>query len=220
MLALFFTLALAQGPTAPPASAAETVIAQAVASRLGERVTVAVHVGEPTSVDGPFVSATPDPMGRLGGDITFTLVPAGPGARPIRVRARVDVIAPQVKARQPILRGHVVAPEDVEVVDGPLAGVPVKRLPELFQIVGQQALRPIVAGQVVESGFVSVRHVVQAGDTVTVVAVLGAVQVTALFVAADSGDPGDVIRVVNKDTRRSIRVRVVNKGMVEVINAR
>ena len=220
MFALFLIVALAQTPAVPPATSAEAVITQAVASRLGGRAAVAVHVVAPTLPDVPFVLATPDPMGRVGGEMSFTLTPGGADARIIRVRDSVDVITPHVRASRPNLRGNVVAADDVEVSEGPLTGVPVRRLPDLAQIVGQAALRPIAAGQVVEASSVAVRHLVQVGDTVTVVAIVGSVQVTAEFVAADSGDPGDMIRVTNRDTHRSLRVRVVNKGLVEVINAR
>ncbi len=41
-------------------------------------------------------------------------------------------------------------------------------------------------------------------------------EVTATFVAADGGDAGDVIRVVNPDTKRYLRARVVKPGLVEV----
>lgn len=203
-------------------SAAEIVslIEKAVQSRLGDRVPVAVHVVDPTLPAGPFASATPDPMARLGKEIVFTLVPLHPPARPARIRARVEVSIPHLEASVPVLRGHVVSAEDVAVVDGPVVGVPIKRLPVASQVVGQKALRPIDRGQVIESSFVSVRHAVEAGDKVTVMASVGAVTVTAILVAADSGDPGDIIRVVNRQTQRSIRVRVVNTALVEVIDAR
>lgn len=209
----------ARAQDVPAKTAVVTLVEKAVAERIGAGATVtAAVIGDVPA--GAFVSATPDPMGRLGHEINFTLVTAGAASRPVRVRARVDVIASRVQAVAPILRGHVVAASDVERVGGPLVDVPVKRLPELSQIVGQAALRPIERGQVIESSFVALRHIVQAGDTVTVVAIVGAVQVTAQFVAADSGDPGDIVRVVNHETHRSIRARVVNKGVVEVINER
>ena len=193
-----------------------SLLERSVVERLGPGATVSVAlVGEAPT--GTFVSATPDPLGRLGQAINFTLTSSAVGGRTVRVRARVDVTAPHVQAKSAILRGHAVAADDVEVVNGPLVGLPIKRLPALAQIVGQPALRPIDRGQIVEASFVAVRHVVQAGDTVTVVATVGAVQVTAMCVAADSGDPGDIVRVVNRDTHRSLRARVVNKGVVEVI---
>ncbi|MBP6716946.1 MAG: flagellar basal body P-ring formation protein FlgA [Acidobacteria bacterium] len=221
-LLMLFVLAQTPSTAAPKAAGttAEAVITRAVAERMGTGVTVAVQLVDPAGIDGVFASAMPDPLGRLGGTITFTLTPAGARARPVRVRARVDVIARQVKALQPILRGHAVEAGDVEVLTAPVVGVPVRRLPSVDQIVGEKALRPIDRGQIIQPGFVAVRKVVQAGDTVTVVAIVGTVQVTAICVAADSGDPGDTVRVVNKTTHRTIRVRVVNKGMVEVIDGR
>ncbi len=220
MLTVFITaIVLAQGPAAPAprAAAVEGLIARAVAERMGNDVTVSAQLIEPADIEQAFESARPDPMGRVGGAMMFTLIPAATGARVARVRARVEVIAERVQARHEILRGHVVAEGDVDVVRGPLAGVPVRRLPQHAQIVGEKALRPIAPGQVIEEGFVAVRRAVQAGDTVTVIAVLGPVQVTASFVASDSGDPGDVVRVVNRETRRSLRARVVRTGVVEVI---
>lgn len=219
---MWFVLAQTPAPAVQQTAGrtAEAVITRAVAERMGTGVTVAVQLVDSAAIDGAFTSATPDPLGRLGGTITFTLTPAGARARPVRVRARVDVIASQVKALQPILRGHAVEAGDVEVLTAPVVGVPVRRLPSVDQIVGEKALRPIDRGQIIQPGFVAVRKVVQAGDTVTVVAIVGTVQVTAICVAADSGDPGDIVRVVNKTTHRTIRVRVVNKGMVEVIDGR
>jgi flagella basal body P-ring formation protein FlgA len=46
------------------------------------------------------------------------------------------------------------------------------------------------------------------------------VQVTGVFVAADGGRVGDLIRIVNPDTRRALKARVTKQGTVEVINER
>ena len=211
----------AQAPivTHPPTDLA-VLIEGAVKARLGAGFTVRAHVVEPTPPSGEFVTASPDPMGRLGKEIIFTLTPVAGTGRPARVRAQVDVSGPHVEARGEVLRGHEVDVASAATVDGPVVGVPVKRLPELSQIIGQKALRPIGAGQVIESGFVALRHAVEPGDKVTVVAAVGVVTVTATMVAADGGDPGDIIRVVNHATQRSIRVRVVNTALVEVIDVR
>jgi flagella basal body P-ring formation protein FlgA len=64
------------------------------------------------------------------------------------------------------------------------------------------------------------RRVVEPGDRVTVVALAGAVEVTAQFVAADGGSVGDIIRVRNPDTKKYLRGRIVKPGRVEVINER
>jgi flagella basal body P-ring formation protein FlgA len=76
------------------------------------------------------------------------------------------------------------------------------------------------AGALVLPGSVLVRRAIEPGDHVTAVAVSGDIEVTASLVAADGGDPGDVIRVFNPDTRRDLRGRVVKEGLVEVNYAR
>jgi len=47
---------------------------------------------------------------------------------------------------------------------------------------------------------------------------VGGIEAEARMVAADNGDKGSVIRVVNPESRRSIRARVVAAGVVEVIH--
>ncbi len=117
-------------------------------------------------------------------------------------------------------RGHVIAAEDVEAVRTELQGTPIRPVPTIDQVAGARALRPIPQGATVLSGFVAIRRAIEPGDKVTVVATSGAVEVTAEFVAADGGRVGDTIRVVNPDTKKYVRGRVVRKGLVEVINER
>jgi hypothetical protein len=218
---MWFVLAQTPAPAVQRTAGrtAEAVITRAVAERMGTGVTVAVQLVDSAAIDGAFTSATPDPLGRLGGTITFTLTPAGARARPVRVpgpnrRHREPGQGPPTHSARPCRRGG-----DVEVLTAPVVGCRFADSQVSIRSLAK-ALRPIDRGQIIQPGFVAVRKVVQAGDTVTVVAIVGTVQVTAICVAADSGDPGDIVRVVNKTTHRTIRVRVVNKGMVEVIDGR
>lgn len=226
MLWIFFTAWVAQAASvtastgAPDHQAVKQLIARAVVERMGADVVPTVRLVGAIPSEFVFSSAVPDPLGRLGTEMTFTLMPEGKGGRPQRVRAAVSVVAPRLVARQEILRGHIVEAADVEISTSEVTAVPVRRLPTADAVIGQKALRPIAAGQVIQDQFVAVRRAVQAGDTVTVVAVVGAVQVTASMIASDSGDPGDFVRVTNPQTHRSFRVRVVNKGVVEVIDGR
>ena len=80
--------------------------------------------------------------------------------------------------------------------------------------------RPLGVGETVLETFVAGRRAVERGDDVTVVAAAGAIEVTAAMIASDGGQPGDVIRVMNPDTRRFIRARIVKSGVVEVVDAR
>lgn len=203
------------------AAAEETpaeLIRLAVIERMGEGVEVAV-----TAVDGltgadvvrVFREARPDPSARLGRPIRVTLVPEK-GTATV-VTATVRVIGDRVVVRRAVSRGATVEADDVELVRAELVGTPIRRLPTLDEVTGARALRPIAEGAIVLPGFVLVPRAVDVGDRVTVVASVGAVQVTGTFIASDSGAVGDLIRVMNPDTRRYVRGRIVSKGVVEVI---
>jgi flagella basal body P-ring formation protein FlgA len=69
-------------------------------------------------------------------------------------------------------------------------------------------------------GAVTTRRVVEPGDPVTAVVPGAAVEVSAEFVAADGGQIGAVIRVVNPATKRYLRGRIVKEGVVEVTHGR
>src|SRR5690606_20322621 len=116
--------------------------------------------------------------------------------------------------------GMTVADEDVQVVRAELRGTPLRRLPKGDQVIGSRVLRPVPANAVLLPGAVVLRRAVEPGDRITAVAITGDIRVSAELRATDGGEPGDVIRVVNTDTRRSLRGRVIGEGLVEVGYAR
>jgi flagella basal body P-ring formation protein FlgA len=193
-------------------------IRAAVQARIGASAVVDVSdlqtLGEP---GGP-VGARPDPAAMLGRPLRFSLV--RPGALPVTAVARVTVVVEHTRARRAIARGEVLAEGDIETITGAVSGVPLRPLPLAADLVGGRLLRPLSAGAIVQANFVAIRRAVEPGDRVTVVAAIGDVEVSATFVAADGGRPGDVIRVVNPDTKRYVRGRIVRAGLVEVLYGR
>ena len=61
---------------------------------------------------------------------------------------------------------------------------------------------------------------IRAGDRVRVTARINGVEAVVIAIAEQSGVAQQIIRVVNPDSRRAIRARVVAAGEVEVVNAR
>jgi len=217
MAALLSSARLHAGPAEWPAAEA---ISRAVSGRMGEGAVVEVvalvlHGG---TADDRFVEARPDPAARLGRPTRFTLRRARGGV--VTATATLRVTAEHVVTQNALTRGATVAAGDIRVVRGEIRDTPIRRLPTGEQVQGSRVLRPIVAGALILPGAVVVRRAIEAGDRVTAVAHAGDVQVSAAMTATDGGDPGDVIRVVNADTRRSLRGRVVSEGVVEVGYAR
>jgi flagella basal body P-ring formation protein FlgA len=211
-----------EGQAGPPGLApADALIRAAIVARLGVDATITIDAidmplrpGVPTL----FRQARPDPSARLGHAMRFSLVPAS--GMPITAVVTMHVVAEHVVTARAIDRNETMTPDAMAVVRAELRDVPLRKILTPVEVRDGRVLRPMPAGAVVLPGSVVVRRAVEPGDRVTVVAASGDVEVSAEFVAADGGDPGDVIRVVNPDTRKGIRGRIVKQGWVEVNYAR
>jgi flagella basal body P-ring formation protein FlgA len=201
-----------------PALSAADAVSAAVVSRLGTDAVVVVESIDIVGNAAVFREARPDPASRLGRPVRFTLITDRGASLP--ATAAITVTSPLVVTTRLVARGEVLKPEDLEDTPRVLTDLPLRRLPQLNEVVGSRTLRDLPAGEPVPGNAVALRRRVEPGDTVTVVAAAGAVQVTATFVAADGGQPGSVIRVVNRETRRFLRGRVLNNGTIEVIDGR
>jgi flagella basal body P-ring formation protein FlgA len=76
----------------------------------------------------------------------------------------------------------------------------------------------VAAGDVLTDTMVRARPLVQSGDEVTVRARVGGVEAQGRAIAAQAGGHGAVIQVVNPETRRMLKGRIVARGEVEVMH--
>lgn len=211
-------------PKATSAAVADPVaeaIVHVVRARMGEDAVVTVT---DLSISGrilePPFAAVPAPGARTGGAIRFQIVGSDRG----RVRglgwatASVQVAVEHVRARQLVAKGHTLSDEDLDVTDAAVAGVPLRWLPRLRDVRGARVLTSLAPGVVLTKSAVASRPAVRSGETVRATARIGAVQVEAHLVAVQDGDPGATVRVVNRESRRELRARVIEHGLVEVVD--
>lgn len=203
-------------PARPPASGDVcAAIARAVASRMGAAARVTACDAPETP--GRWIEAAPDMAARIGEASWFTLTGERTGTR---VKATVDIIAPHVRAAETLARGRVIAADDVTATDGPATGARFARLLTPNDVTGARVTRPIDAGSVLQAADVAIPPLVKAGEPVTAVVRIGAVEVTAAMTAIDGGSIGDEIRIALADRKRMLRGRIVGPGRVEVMNER
>jgi flagella basal body P-ring formation protein FlgA len=148
---------------------------------------------------------------------------AGPRGRAIRVgeaTAVVRVSGPHLTAKRALSANSVLAAEDLDVADGPIDGAPLRRLVARADALGARTLHAIAAGDPIVDGAVAGVPVVRAGDRVVATVRGLGLEVSVLAVAEQNGLPDQIIRIVNPDSRRAVRARVVAKGEVEVLSGR
>lgn len=80
-----------------------------------------------------------------------------------------------------------------------------------------QANRIIVAGDVLRRSMVSLAAAVKKGDLIEIRIEKGALSVSAMVRALADGSVGDVIEVVNAESGRPLRAKIVDIGSLEII---
>src|SRR5262249_30753706 len=97
---------------------------------------------------------------------------------------------------------------------------PLRALLTAEEVKGARATRDISAGTVLTRSDVAPEPLVRAGDAVQAHARVSGIDIVGEMVAAESGNAGDVVRVVNQETKFAARAKVIARGEVEVVNVR
>jgi flagella basal body P-ring formation protein FlgA len=114
--------------------------------------------------------------------------------------------------------GETIAAGDLQEVATALGGLPVEPLPGAAQVVGGTTTRALAAGEAITSRLVRMPPAVRSGDVVSMRVVVEGVEAVGVATALQSGNVGDVIRLVNPESRRQLRGRITGKASVEVQN--
>jgi flagella basal body P-ring formation protein FlgA len=195
-----------------------------VETRLGTKVDVTLSdfsCALTTEASGP-LTATPDPMARTGRPVRFVITTIGSGPRGYAMRlgqatAVLTVSGDYVRARRALTPGVTLGSDDLEVANGPLNGLALRRLPSLAELVGARLVRGVAAGDAIAADAVTLPPAVKFGDQVKLTVRQGGVEATVLAIAEETAPLGQVIRVLNASSRRPLRARVTGNGEVEVV---
>jgi len=202
-------------------------VRSAIAARIGQRVDVTLDgFACALTSDAPqALAATPDPLARTGRMVRFVITTAAAGPRGYAVRlgqatAVVHVSGEHVRARRPLSAGGTLSADDLEVANGPLEGLALRRVPTLPELLGARLTRGLVAGAPIAADAVAMVPLVRSGDEVRLTVRHGGIEATVMAVAEQTAGLGQIIRVVNASSHRALRARVTAPGEVEVVNVR
>lgn len=174
-------------------------------------------------IGSAIVEAVPEPSARLDGQIRFILRWVGTersGARVVRAGAavaRVRVTAAHVHSTTLVSRGSELRGDDVVDVRHEIVSGPLRPWPTIADTVGSKALRDLAPDACIARGAIADRPDVRTGQDVVAISRISGVEASAVMVAAESGDAGSVIRVVNRQSRRAVKARIVSSGLVEIL---
>ena len=211
--------AMAQSPGSA-VDAAVAVAAEAVRLAFGgdAEVTITSPVLQLAEGAGAIVTAVPEPSSRTAGQVRFVLYgPAGAGARRVgRLTADVRVRALHVRALGHVASRSTLAADAIAVVRDDVGRQMFGPLPTIEAATGATTRKPLAEGEVVTKAALVARPLVASGDEVVTIARVGALEVRGRAIASQAGELGDMVVVVNPDSRKRLHARVVGNAVVEV----
>ncbi len=156
---------------------------------------------------------------RLAGLVPVTVETLVDGERVARtlLTFRVKATGRGLKAARALAAGETVSAADVVEADLDLASVADNVLTDAGALGGLRILRPVAEGQWIRRGAVAQALQVHRGKQVTLMAKIGSVEARAPAQSREDGAAGEVITVVNLNSKRSLRARVTGPDTVEAV---
>lgn len=135
----------------------------------------------------------------------------------ILVTADIEVLAEVVVTKRPLRRHRRITEDDIEIREKNLAGLPSNIILDYEEVLGKRAKRNIGANRVLRSDLIEFPPLVKRGDVVLIIAESSGLRITALgMVKQREGRRGEMIRIENIDTKKSLYGRVLDAKTVKV----
>lgn len=217
---LLLTLAITEpiADRTPEARVREAITA-AVRERMGAGADVTIETLTIESVvEALAVRAVPEPGSKLGHVIRFTLRSDDMRARTGSATALVRVTVSHAHATRALDRGAEITDGDVAEASHEISNAMLRSLPLRRDAVHARTLRPLAADACITAPMIAALPAVRGGHEVVAVARFGGVEARTIVTASQSGDAGSIIRVVNRQSQRPLKARVVSEGLVEIIH--
>ncbi|WP_254869505.1 flagellar basal body P-ring formation chaperone FlgA [Thalassospira lucentensis] len=120
---------------------------------------------------------------------------------------------------EPISRGSIIRPDQVEYRDFRTERVPSGAIRDINDVIGKEVIRPTNPNEPLMFRDLTSPILVRRGALVIIRLVTANMSLTARGKALENGSKGDVIRVVNQSSNKTVQVEVVGENDVRALPA-
>jgi flagella basal body P-ring formation protein FlgA len=140
-------------------------------------------------------------------------------ATSIKVSGRAQTVEaiPVLKSR--IAAGHVISRSDVEWLQVPANRYGAGYVDRFDDLIGQTPRRALAAGMPIRTNDIGKPEAIARNSLVTMMAQGPGITITTTGRAMESGSIGDVVQVMNLQSKRTIQATVTGMNLVQVITA-
>lgn len=135
---------------------------------------------------------------------------------PLRFSGTASETMETATLARPMARGEIVRRSDIAIERRPKADVNGEFLGDAGRIVGLSLRRALRAGQILRQADLMKTELVQRNESVTVIFEVPGIMLTSRGKALESGAEGDVISLLNVQSKRTIQGTVTGSGTVTV----
>jgi len=140
----------------------------------------------------------------------------GKNKKRVWVTAYIKVMIEVVVTRKPLGRYKVISEKDIHLKSTNLAKLPSNVITRCEDVLGKRTKRAIDSNVTLRSDLIELPPLVKNGDIVRIVIESDGLKITALGKVKEKGRRGEMIKVINVDSRKAIYARVVNSSSVKV----
>lgn len=152
---------------------------------------------------------------RTDGRFSVNLSVAGAGGRlPVTVTGHAMEMIEVAVLQQPMRRGALLRQEDVTSIRMPRAKIPARALTDLTDVIGLAARSGLRANMPLARSDFAKPILISRGEKVTITYEIAGMKLTTRGKAMDDGAKGDLIDVMNPQSRRIIPAMVASRGQV------
>ena len=117
---------------------------------------------------------------------------------------------------KPLERGMMITPSDIELVRLNMFKQPADVADNLEDVIGRAVKNRMGAGETLRKSLIDIPPLVTQGQKVTLHYRAGGLQATAGGTAIDDGLRGDVIRVRNDSSKKTLKAKIITAEQLEV----
>lgn len=132
----------------------------------------------------------------------------GEAQKRVWVRGRVQAVSSVVVSKVALKRNQVIAEEDLSLEERESGDIDDDALRDMAAAVGKRVRRTLRVNEILRSSYLEQLPLVKRGDLVTIVAESASLKIIAQGKALENGAKGEVIRVLNRSSKKEVLGRV------------
>ncbi len=225
LLCFSFVLVAGHSWAAPRA---DDPISEDLRREVAERLSIDLHTieigqirpmnGQAQLLPGTVLQIRPSNPRRLMGRVVFILTMRGAEGKNFVQWVTVDVARIQavVVTKTALKRHQVIAAEDLEIKDIRFRKKGQTFETEMKDLIGKRMIRSVKSGAPIRMDWVEAAPMIVRGDRITILLEAKGFQMSTLGKAAEDGLHGELIKVMNLDSKKIVLAEVIGEGRVRV----